>query len=390
MRSFFSVQRSTKLLRDPEFFLAPAKYYARDFASTSSSGVPRRRWPILAVGLTCGVVAFSIYIYYESISDQVLNPTNFTSFSLVGKNSISSTSSIFTLQPTLTVENSRIYADACRKGVWSVQVKQPQLQIARAYTPLPPTDADESIPSGALRFLIRREPRGEVSGYLHRLPLGVTVELRGPHIEYEVPENVEEVLFIAGGTGIAPALQVAHTLFNCRGDLTRRNPKMHILWANRRREDSLGGVSDPPEVSKEASRSEERRAIDIVKGAKSPSIKHVIPSASPRAALVQQLDALKTKSPSNISVEYFVDEETTFITERLLKARLKNPRIADQKQQSKDQHPSGIKLVLVSGPDGFVKHYAGPKAWKNGQEVQGTLGGVLRDIIPDGWVVWKL
>ncbi len=389
MRSFFSVHRSTKLLSDSRFFSAPAKYYAPDFASTSSSKVPRRRWPVVVLGLTCGVVAFSIYIYNESKPDQALNPVNFTPFSLVGKDTISSTSSIFTLQPTLTVGNSRIYADAWRKGVWSLQVKQPQLQIARAYTPLPPTDTDESVPSSALRFLIRREPRGEVSGYLHKLPLGATVDLRGPHREYELPENVEEVLFIAGGTGIAPALQVAHILLNCR-DYAWRNPKMHILWANRRREDSLGGVSDCPEASKEVSRSGERRAIDIVMGAKSPSMKYAAPSASPPAAMVKHLDTMKAKSPSNISVEYFVDEENSFITDRLLKAHLKNPRIEDEKRQPKDRHPPGIKIVLVSGPDGFVKHYAGPKAWRSGQEVQGSLGGVLKNIIPDGWVVWKL
>ena len=51
-----------------------------------------------------------------------------------------------------------------------------------------------------------------MSTYLHRLPIGATIELRGPHVEYQIPSEVKNVIFVAGGTGIAPALQVAHAM----------------------------------------------------------------------------------------------------------------------------------------------------------------------------------
>ena len=409
MRSFLRLQRGySRLPRDVTFFSATARFYTRGFASTPNpiKVAARRRWPAFVVGFTCGALASLTYIAYdESKPHQHLNPTDFTPFMLVGKDSVSSTSSIFTLQPTLTVQNARIYADAWRKGVWSVQVKQPQLQIARAYTPLPPINEDESISDSALRFLIRIEPQGEVSGYLHKLPLGATIELRGPHVEYQLPEppipdNIEEVLFIAGGTGIAPALQVAHTMLNYRRPLWG-NPKMRILWANRRREDCLSGINNPPEVLEGVSRMEGRRGLDMAMEANPSYTKQPIPLASPQTALVEQLNTFKEKSFGNISVEYFVDEENNFITEDLLRARLHDASLASADRQEKNgyglekrllekRNTSGKKLIIVSGPDRFVKHYAGAKAWKDGREVQGILGGVLKDINPEGWDIQKL
>lgn len=400
MHSFFRLQRScSKPLSDPKFFSATTKFGTRDFTSSAyPTKVPvRRRWTIYVVTFTCGVLAYYEYTAYnEWKSDQVLNPMNFTPFVLVGKERVSSTTSIFTLQPNLTAKNSSIYAEAWKKGVWSVQVKQPQLQIARSYTPLPPIDANESSTNGAIRFLIRKDPNGEVSGYIHKLPLGATIELRGPHIEYELPEEVQEVLFIAGGTGIAPALQIAHTLFNRSGESPRRNPKMRILWANRRREDCLGGISDILRVETPM------EEPDMDQRAESRSMKDLVGYMLPQTALVTQLDKLRAKSPGNISIQYFVDEDRKFISEDYLRLFLDDPWLAYanalekmggfdyQKKRWEKRYPPGSRLVLISGPDGFVKHYAGPKGWKDGQEVQEPLAGVLKDIDPKVWAVHKL
>ena len=92
-------------------------------------------------------------------------------------------------------------------------MKQPQLQIGRSYTPLPPTQQAEF--AGGLRFLIRREPPGEFSTYLHKLPISANIKLRGPQIEYKIPKDVDEILFLAGGTGIAPASKTLYTFFEC-------------------------------------------------------------------------------------------------------------------------------------------------------------------------------
>ena len=391
MRSFLRLWGGIRSSRNLDFFSATSKYYTRDFASNPSPAkVPaRRRRPIYLGGFTCCAVPALVLLAYKSDNIVVLNPTSFTPYILTGKDRVSPTSSIFTLQPIFISNNARVYARAWEKGLWSLEVKQPQLQIARSYTPLPPTDGGEF--NGALQFLIREEPRGEVSGYLHRLPLGAEIDLRGPHTEYEfsdVPKYVEEVLFIAGGTGIAPALQAAHSLYNCkRNHSLHPLPKIRILWANRRREDAFGITSDSLEISNEPSRGEERSPINVATGARSPSIRFVPSAATWQITLVQQLDTFRATSQDHFSVECFIDEENSFITEDVLRDHLKTQNTEQIYTASRD---SGTRLILISGPDGFVKHYTGPKAWKNGKEVQGPVGGVLKNLNTEGWVVHKL
>jgi hypothetical protein len=117
---------------------------------------------------------------------------------------------------------------------------------------------DDDDYDGKVRLYVRRMERGEVSGYLARLRVGETVELRGPRLGFDLCARagvgvgggegvVEEegkgkggagrgrkVVFLAGGTGIAPALQAARALMD------RPGVEMEVIWANRRREDCVG------------------------------------------------------------------------------------------------------------------------------------------------------
>ncbi|MCJ1322647.1 mitochondrial peripheral inner membrane protein [Xylographa vitiligo] len=285
----------------------------------------------------------------------------------------------FIVAPARVIE-AGIYEEAWQKGVWSVQIKQPQLQIARAYTPLPPPRSDgESRTTDNLSFLIRQDPKGEVSGYLHRLSQGAIIDLRGPQIEYRIPDNVTEVLFLAGGTGIAPALQVAHTLYEARKGLVAP-PKMRILWANRRREDCEGGVNDTTSRSSSRPNLWSRIFVPEAESSINP-ITVEQPGSSPIAL---RLESLKKSHSGLVSVEYFVDEEPTRISKVVLKDVMQSS-VATSKGSS-----NGRKLILVSGPDGFIEYFAGPKAWQNGKEVQGPLKGLLSQIDHSGWEIWKL
>lgn len=337
----------------------------------------------LVIGAAATILGTAIGLTYDTTKLEFhkspLHPETFAPFTLVSREAASPTSSIFTLEPTLPGECSKICADAWKKGVWSVQVKQPQLQIARSYTPLPPIQAEGS---GNLRFLVRWEPQGEVSTYLHKLPLGATVELRGPHIEYVVPDDVDDVLFIAGGTGIAPALQVARNLSENRQS-PGSAPRLRILWANRRRVDSLGGTSDTP--SKYSTNP--RRWSSFFYFKLQPIKSQDDPELS-RSILVQELEALKERNKGNITVDYFCDEEESYITQDVLKQYLGKPRIS--RARPTQNFSIGKRLILISGPEGFVNYHAGPKTWAGGQELQGSLGGTLRELDPSDWMIWKL
>ncbi|RMJ26740.1 hypothetical protein PHISP_02394 [Aspergillus sp. HF37] len=323
--------------------------------SQSASHPPKRRW-ISLVAVTVAAGGIGAYFRSEQSRPSTLDPLSFTNYHLVSKEPVSSTGSIFTLKPAKPDGNGyRVYEEAWRMGVWSVLFKQPQLQIGRDYTPLLPTGDDDD----SLRFFIRRDPYGEVSRYLHGLSLGSTVELRGPQLEYRIPSSTQEVLFIAGGTGIAPALQASYSLLR-RG---HNNPRIRILWANRRREDCLGGVNDTVADRKPwFSGIFTRTAPDRPKDPPSP--------------VVRELESLRSQYPGQITVDYFVDEENTFIGKK---------DIADFAPI-----PAGKrKLILVSGPEGFISYMAGPKVWAQGAELQGPLGGIIQQLDLK-CSVWKL
>ncbi|TVY81590.1 putative FAD-binding protein [Lachnellula suecica] len=315
---------------------------------------PRLGWEsAFVLAISCSLM-YRLCSYLSDPDPEIFDPPRFTPFTIVSREEVSPTSIVLTLRPG-TKDASTKYVDPYKewweRGTWSVEVKQPQLQIARAYTPLPPREGDQD---GDIRFLIRKEHKGEVSGYLHNLPVGGRVELRGPKFEVELGE-VTNVVFLAGGTGIAPALQVIHTLLERRkGEAL---PKIHIVWANRRREDCEGGGL----------------GITSVNGGDAGYV-------------VQELQNLQTKHPENLQVEYIVDEEGNILDRKRISSLLntRSPVKSDPVRTGIDS-----RVLFVSGPEGFVSYLAGPKRWEGGTEGQGELGGIL-ERMGRHWKVWKL
>lgn len=389
--------------------------------------------------IACGGAYLAIQKGHEAFKDQI-DPTVFHPFKLVSKESVSSTCSIFTLR-SYTGSCRKIYHDVWKHGnIWSVEIKQPQLQIARSYTPLPPpalSDAqpyregisnDCEVDFTELRFLIRHETHGEVSGYLHSLPIGAFVYARGPHVEFELLDDLDEVLFIAGGTGISPALQVAHSFLK-RRESAGSMPTMRILWANRRREDASGGLShaggmvDPSDIRRKSSWNTLFWAFKQL-----PSVQQqplLLPLSPPHAQstskIVTELDQLKSHVPDMIKIDFFFDEDNSYLTPDILKHYI--PLYHPPAHTSRSLEPSTStatltspqrkrksKLIMISGPEGFVTYLAGPKGLQGLQGPrrqqarmgdghstgsQGALGGCLRDVLEGRgdlglWEVWKL
>ncbi|EMD59321.1 hypothetical protein COCSADRAFT_41188 [Bipolaris sorokiniana ND90Pr] len=341
------------------------------------SWLKRQAGPLIVLGSSAlGGAAYRLAKPADA-SDATLNPHTFTPYTLVSKEPVSSTSAIFTLRNSNGVSDTESIKEVSKRSVWSVQIKQPQLQIARAYTPLPRTTdstktGDDDL--GGMRLLIRQETGGEVSTYLHRLPEQSTIELRGPNTELKLPRDIIEVIFLAGGTGIAPAMQVAQALGR------RTGSKMHILWANRKREECVGGVSNDS--------GQDQYGQDRIGWWKSlfgsPVQEPLVepPSATEKGAIVTELDTLKKRSEAatkGLTVNYYVDEEKTFI----------QPGEVEQKIRRRREE-AGSRLIIVSGPDGFIEYWAGRKLWANGTEIQGPLGGQLSRMDLGEWRVVKL
>ena len=361
---------------------------------------PGSRISLLISSSALGGYAYRSYATPDKESK--LNPRNFVPFTLESKSAVSSTSSIFTLWHH-DLQDTKSIQDVWRKGIWSVQAKQPQLQIARSYTPLPETsirkDAQsaEAETENTLRLLIRKEKGGEMSNYLHKLPDHSTVELRGPHLELEIEENVKEVLFLAGGTGIAPAMQVAALLarrLEEKADDDNDSVKMHILWANRNREDSRNIPSQIP-ASEPTSRI--ARWLSVFVSGEDGIRKEEHSGPLQENGVITELESLsrRFKSTNSMTVEYFVDGDRTFIETRNILNALQssfsaNNPASGNNVQSALATADRRRLILISGPDGFIEHWAGRKVWVDGKEIQGNIGGQLSRLNLRGWSIWKL
>jgi cytochrome-b5 reductase len=137
------------------------------------------------------------------------------------------------------------------------------------------------------------------------------------------------------------------------------------VWANRRREDCEDGTSLRND-----------------------------PNSNGRTGhIVRELQNLQLKYPDNFSVEYLVDEEGTYLNQKMV-AELTKKTGSETKFGSVALRGAiatriDSKLLFVSGPEGFVNFLAGPKRWEGGKEGQGEVGGILGRLWLRDWKVWK-
>lgn len=164
-----------------------------------------------------------------------------------------------------------------------------------------------------------------MSRYLYSLNEGDIVEIRGPEVEYIYPswEN-KKIVFFAGGTGIAPALQIAGSLL-LQGK-SEHGREAEILWAVRHKGETLGPMKE--EIDRLVSKAE--------------------------------------SAGSKLTVRKFVDSEGG-IKVRDIETAITTKGKANSR-------------IFVSGPEGFIAWIAGPKDLRGGREEQGVLGGMLKTV----------
>lgn len=360
----------------------------------------------IAVALAVG----SGWQYYSSPPPSgILNDKKFTPYTITSREPISPTSFILKAtpqHPSPALGYLHPSTSIWRHAHWSVEFKQPEVQIARHYTPLPPLDSEDPA-DGSLRFYIRTVEDGEMSNYLSRLTEGRDVWLRGPHAGFDLAERLgakRDVVFLAGGTGVVPAMQAAHVLLNSTKDV-----RFNLLWAVRKREE-LQSVA--PEAKPRWALWSKREAVAVDAGLEAPS------------PVARQLQAMKTKYGDRLRIQVSIDEEVSFFREKDIQNALlrtphgdlqtsgmgclyhdqrlheaasefQTPEHACQCDNSKGESP-GKNLFVVAGPQGFVTYFAGQKVWRGGQERQGTIGGVAERLqkqhphLARDWIVLKL
>ncbi|KAK2775583.1 cytochrome c mitochondrial import factor [Colletotrichum kahawae] len=391
-----------------------------------------RTIPLLLALAVAGVAWDSQWLFPSSAPSSdpaeatvLANARKFVPFTVASKDPVSPTSFILTLKPPHAGGAAPLSSLWDVFDLWCVEVKQPQIQVAREYTPLPGAD-DE------LRLYVRALRGGEVSTYLSRLLPGGSVEIRGPHGEFDLRSRLGEaggrVVFLAGGTGVAGALQAAHAVLPRGVDVT-------IFWAVRGREEVQGAAPAKQKGSGAASSwgwnpfSGGKQAGGIQAEALSAQV-------GDASAVSRELLALKERYGDKLDVRVVVDQEGTRVGEQDLSAALARegskkreaPRPvstegckfhsqtahlgmvdgapnAGKRFLSKDEDCAcvpkegaavGKNVFVISGPEGFVQAYAGPKIWRDGGQLQGPVGGLLGkmqksnpDLLKD-WIVLKL
>ncbi|KAG4302886.1 hypothetical protein PCANB_000856 [Pneumocystis canis] len=215
--------------------------------------------------------------------------------------------------------------------IQSILLKNSDMQIQRYYTPI-------SLDPLNVTLLVKCYEDGEVSRWIHRKRVGDRMQLRGPFLEWAWDDyRWKRILFIAGGTGIAPAYQLLSYIFR---DSNQQIPEFHLMYANRSLDEIL---------------------------------------------LKEELDRFQEKYPKKIKITYFVDTfpENSISNEYFFR------KIALQDVNEAFPpwtHTELDTIVLVCGTDGFVSYMAGPPGILHGE--QGSRGGLLEKA--NYLNVWKL
>ncbi|KAJ7047631.1 hypothetical protein C8F04DRAFT_937064 [Mycena alexandri] len=234
--------------------------------------------------------------------------------------------------------------------IWSVFIKDDDIQVERPYTPLKGIDEH-----GRMLFWIKKYPKGEVGRWLHSKRVGDQIEFRGPLSTWAWKEDGwDEIVMISGGTGITPFYQLLHSSLS-KGDSKTRFTLLHSS---------------------------------------------ATPSELPPPAILDPLRAHAAKNPEKFNIHLFVDRregDNSTDLPPFQVGRISKPAI----QRSLGLHRSWWQslftqasvnaprktLFLVCGPEPMISAIAGPY----GRNLsQGEIGGVLGELGYTSSEVYKL
>ncbi|EUC67033.1 NADH-cytochrome b5 reductase [Rhizoctonia solani AG-3 Rhs1AP] len=298
------------------------RYSTAPAAPAKSSNLPL----LLGVG---GLLGIGTYIYADKQEAKpkaplvsALDKDNFKEFAVKKVEPYNHNTAKFTLelppgQATLLPVSGLVYVKASESDPDAPKDKKGNT-VGRPYTPI--SDPEKE---GEVTFMIKRYDTGQLTPYIHNLKPGDKVSVKGPIVKRPWKNNeFEEVVLIAGGSGITPMYQVLTHALAQPEDKT----KFKLLFGN---------VSP----------------ADIL--------------------LKEEFEQLKAKHGDRFDIVHIVDKGdknwtglTGFITKDILKKEIAPASLGDK------------VMVYVCGPPAQVDAIAGKK---DGMK-QGALGGALKEL----------
>lgn len=373
-----------------------------------------------------------------SDSKELLDANRFQKFIITHKEDIDDDHFLIEVKPKFDFWQYSYYANYDANSiwngdrVWSVEIKQPEIMVLRFYTPLPLffmkseyTRSGEKKPllrvinpenndydnGGVMCFYIKKYQNGEVSRYIYGKNAGDELELRGPHVDFKFPyhplkkfhtrpvfkdlpskvepeplvegiknrrkiSDFDNLTFFAGGTGIAPILQV----------LLSRNPYRGFVTVHYSAQSD--GEIQPFErfiyFLEKLDRLKFIKHIDSNPSSKLVARDLGTPESANFLSYMKLENSLKSEKLHYVSSPQNSEEKKT-MSENTKGGQDKNKRgpfyknALEQARDTSSLTKKGSSLALICGPEGYVSFVAGQKA---SIDDQGPIGGLLGE---NGW-----
>ena len=286
---------------------------------------PLLRRSAAAAAASASAAAFASY-YSSSQLDSApaygLDPQNWKALTLAKVTKLSDNTAIYRFAYDDSSATSGMTVASClmtKAAIGSVKEDGSRANVIRPYTPISRPQVE-----GFLELAVKTYENGKMSKHMASLKVGDKLDFKGPIVKIPYkPNQYKEIGMVAGGTGIAPMLQVVDEILEDREDST----KVSLIFANQTESDIL---------------------------------------------MKKEIDARVAANPDKLKVYYVVDKAsyfsgwkggTGYVTEEMLGAHMPKP--------TKDA------MVYVCGPPPMYKAICGPKGTKEDPKAQGELSGLL-------------
>lgn len=338
--------------------------------SPSTNSHSRLRLSTLAFITTTGVLVSSYFLWPSkyrgspTFSHRPLSPSYFIPVTVSENSQVGPDLAVITLSVPPDSRRSE-ENDPSLDPIWSIFVKDDDIQVERPYTPL------FGIDEGVIKLWVKRYSRGEVGRWLHSKQAGDTIEIRGPLKTFPFREGKwDEVVMISGGTGFAPFHQLLfrHLL---QGKVTP-STRVTLLHASRSPAELPPLSLLQPLVDCAVTHPERFQLKLFVDGAsKTPA-----PESVAKHLRVGRID--KSSIAHTLGIPDGAWSWSSCISNLWMRPQ---PKVCDIDIRKKNV------LVLVCGPEPMVAAIAGPYGRNYSQ---GKVGGVLAELGFKTGQVWKL
>ncbi|KAL1706681.1 hypothetical protein EV121DRAFT_278617 [Schizophyllum commune] len=244
--------------------------------------------------------------------------------------------------------------------IWSVFIKDDDIQVERPYTPLYGLERD-----GKMSFWIKKYPKGEVGRWLHGKSEGDRIEIRGPLTTWPWKDDAwDEVIMISGGTGITPFVQLWSTVISSERSLNTHFTLLHSSPSS----DELPPAEILSPLASYAAEHPERFNFRLFVDQDAKALPYLPPSsATPALGRIDKLAVEKAVNPNQTGVTWWKQPFTS--------------------SKSSAEKPQRRVLFLVCGPEPMIGALAGPYGRNFSQ---GPVGGVLKELGYGSDQVYKL